>query len=67
MLVITEDDEGFQLYKSDFEAVVPKGSPISFWTAADRVHQTITAMMSRKEPDAPRDKLIEFIRSQSNP
>jgi hypothetical protein len=67
MLVITEDDEGFQLYKSDFEAVVPKGSPITFWTAADRVHQTITAMMSRKEPDAPRDRMIEFIRAQTAP
>jgi hypothetical protein len=67
MLVITEDDEGFQLYKSDFEAVVPKGSPITFWTATDRVHQTITAMMSRKEPDAPRDRMIEFIRAQSTP
>jgi dienelactone hydrolase len=67
MLVITEADEGFQLYKSDFEAVVPKGSPITFWTAEDRVHQTITAMMSRKEADAPRDKMIEFIRSQTSP
>jgi len=67
MLVITEDDPGFQLYKSDFEAVVPKGSPISFWTAADRVHQTITSMMARKEADAPRDKMIEFIRAQTTP
>jgi dienelactone hydrolase len=67
MLVITEDDPGFQLYKADFEAVVPKGSPIAFWTAADRVHQTITAMMSRKEADAPREKMIEFIRAQSAP
>jgi len=65
MLVITEDDKGFQLYKSDFEAVVPKGSPIAFWTAVDRVHGTITSMMSRKEPDAPRDRMIEFIRSQA--
>jgi len=67
MLVITEDDPGFQLYKADFEAVVPKGSPITFWTAADRVHQTITSMMSRKEPDPPRDKMIEFVRSLCNP
>jgi len=65
MLVITEDDPGFQLYKSDFEAVVPKGSPITFWTAKERVHQTITSMMSRKEPDAPRDRMIEFIRAQA--
>ena len=67
MLVITEDDPGFQLYKSDFEEVVPKGSPITFWTAADRVHQTITSMMARKEGDAPRDRMIEFIKAQSAP
>ena len=67
MLVITEDDPGFQLYKSDLEEVVPKGSPITFWTARDRVHQTITAMMSRKEPDEPRDRMIEFIRSLPAP
>ncbi len=67
MLVITEDDPPFQLYKSDFEAVAPKGGPIEFWTAADRVHGTITMMMSRKEPDTPRDRLIEFIRSRSAP
>lgn len=67
MLVITEDDDGFQGYKADFEAAVPKGSPITFWTAADRVHQNITALMARKEPDPPRDKMIEFIRTQSGP
>jgi len=65
MLVITEDVPGFQLYKADFEAVVAKGSPITFWTAADREHGNITSMMSRKEPDAPRDRMIEFIRAQS--
>ena len=67
MLVITEDVPGFQLYKADFETAVPKGSPITFWTAADRVHENITSMMSRKEPDAPRDRMIEFIKAQSAP
>jgi acetyl esterase/lipase len=65
MLVITEEEPGFQMYKADFEAVVPKGSPISFWTAAGREHQNITSMMARMEPDAPRDRMIEFIRSQA--
>jgi hypothetical protein len=67
MLVITEDDPGFQLYKDDFQAVVPKGAPITFWTAKNRVHQNITSMMSRKEPDAPRDRMIDFIKSQTTP
>lgn len=65
MLVITEDDPAFQKYKDDFEQIVPKGTPIAFWTAADRLHGTITERMSRKEPDAPRDRMIEFIRLHS--
>jgi acetyl esterase/lipase len=63
VLVITEEDEAFQAYKADFEGVVPEGSPIRFWTAADRKHDTVMVRMSQKGADVPRDRMIEFIRT----
>lgn len=67
ILVITENVPGFRDYAEDFKAVVPAGAPIEFYSANERTHQNITAMMSRKTDDAPRDKMIDFIRAKSAP
>jgi len=65
ILVITEDVEGFRLYRDDFKAGLPESAPVVFWTAEDRRHETITALMARKEADAPRDRMVEFVREKS--
>jgi hypothetical protein len=56
-----------RIYHEDFRSAVKEAgvTSIRFVEADDRTHGQSTPFMSRKQPDAVRDMMIEFVREQS--
>ncbi|MHC4931751.1 MAG: alpha/beta hydrolase [Planctomycetota bacterium] len=67
MVIVGEKGAGMRIYHEDFRSAVKEAgvTSIRFVEADDRTHGQSTPFMSRKQPDAVRDMMIEFVREQS--
>ncbi len=67
MLVIVEDQSGYQRYADRLAAAATEADPdnVEFYTATGRRHGNVVLLMSRKEQDVVRARMLAFIRAVS--